>query len=69
MERSHVATLTERVNKQHRERVAVLEASLGAKHCQALMKEGAAMPDNEAVMFARATVERALTSLAAEDEL
>jgi hypothetical protein len=33
------------------------------------MSEGAALPDNEAVTVARATVERALTSLAAEEEL
>jgi predicted ATPase len=68
MERSHAATLTERVNKQHRERVAVLEGSLGAQRCQALMSEGAALPDNEAVTVAHTTVERVLTSLAAEDE-
>lgn len=32
------------------------------------MSHGAAMPDNEAVLLARATTERALTNLRVEDE-
>src|SRR6185295_3488418 len=43
MERSHAATLTERVNKHHRERITVLEALLGAQRFQALMSQGAAL--------------------------
>jgi len=66
MARSQASTLTERVNQHHRERVAVLEASLGAQRCKALMSQGAAMADNEAVVLAHATAERALTNLAAE---
>jgi hypothetical protein len=67
MARSQASTLTERVNQHHRERVALLEAALGAERCQALMSEGAAMVDNEAVTLAHATAERALTNLPAED--
>jgi hypothetical protein len=64
MARSQASTLTERVNQHHRERVAVLEASLGAQRCQALMSQGAAMADNEAVMLAHTTAEHALANQA-----
>jgi predicted ATPase len=68
MARSQASTLTERVNQHHRERVAVLEASLGAERCRSLMSQGAAMADNDAVALAHTTAERALTNLAAEDQ-
>ena len=67
MARSQASTLTERVNQHHRERIAVLEASLGAERCRTLMQQGAAMADNEAVALAHAAAERALTNMAAED--
>ena len=68
MARSQASTLTERVNHHHRERVAVLEAVLGAERCQTLMSQGAAMADNEAVNLAHTSAERALTNLAADDQ-
>jgi predicted ATPase/class 3 adenylate cyclase len=65
--RSQASTLTERINRHHRERVAVLEQLLGADRCKALMDQGAAMSDNDAVTFAHAAAEDALTDLAAEN--
>jgi hypothetical protein len=60
--RSHAATLTERVNRHHRERIAILEAAIGAERCQTLMAQGAALSDNDAVAvaLAHAAAERAL---------
>jgi hypothetical protein len=64
--RSQSSTLTERVKRYHRERVAVLEELLGADRCNALVDQGAAMTDNDAVRFAHAAADDALTDLAEE---
>jgi hypothetical protein len=64
--RSQSSALTERVNRQHRERVAVLEASLGADRTRALMEQGEAMADHEAVAFARAAARDALETMPAD---
>jgi len=58
--RSLAGTLTQRVQRHHDERVALIEAAIGAERCAALMREGAAMSDHAAVAFARAAADRCL---------
>jgi predicted ATPase/class 3 adenylate cyclase len=66
--RSRASTLTERVNRHHRERVALIEASLGADRSEMLMRQGAAMADHDAVAFAHTAAQEALARMAATDE-
>ncbi len=63
MARSHASTLTERVNRHHRERMAVLEGSLGPDRSKALTSRGAAMADHDAVSLAHAAAEDALAEM------
>jgi hypothetical protein len=64
MERSQAGTLTERVNRHHRERVALIEAAIGADRCGSLLRQGATLTDHEAVALAHEAAERALPTAA-----
>jgi predicted ATPase/class 3 adenylate cyclase len=66
MARSQASTLTERVNRHHVERMRIIETMLGTERCQALVRQGAAMPDHEAVALAHVVAERALTDPSTE---
>jgi predicted ATPase/class 3 adenylate cyclase len=61
MARSQASSLTERVNRHHEERIAVLDRSIGTARRETLMHNGAALDNNEAVLVAHAAAERALT--------
>jgi predicted ATPase/class 3 adenylate cyclase len=66
--RSQSSTLTERVNTQHRQRIAVLENILGADRCNKLIQQGATLTDSQAVTLAHETVAKALASLTTDNQ-
>ena len=65
--RSRAATLTERVEEQHRRAMDALEAELGPDRCQELLSQGALMDENDAVVAARATAANTLSNTETTD--
>ena len=65
--RSRAATLTERVEEQHRRGIDALESALGPDRCQELLSQGTLMDENNALAAARAAAANTLSSTETTD--